>query len=89
MANLRSSAEALLSVKAADNGRAYATSRTATQKEAATWIRLKNSSKVYPDSKLTRRLDNLSGLYLASTSGNNLVQQKIASNGFYRSQLGL
>ena len=61
----------------------------ATQKEAATWIKLKNSSKVYPDSKLTRRLDNLSGLYLASTSGNNLVQQKIASNGFYRSQLGL
>lgn len=61
----------------------------ATQKEAATWIRLKNSSKVYPDSKLTRRLNNLSGLYLASTNGNNLVQQKIASNGFYRSQLGL
>lgn len=61
----------------------------ATQKEAATWIRLKNSSKTYPDSKLTRRLDNLSNLYLASTSGNNLVQQKIASNGFYRNQLGL
>ena len=61
----------------------------ATQKEAATWIRLKNSSKTYPDSKLTRRLDNLSSLYLASSSGNNLVQQKIASNGFYRNQLGL
>ena len=61
----------------------------ATQKEAATWIRLKNSSKTYPDSKLTRRLDNLSGLYLASSNGNNLVQQKIASNGFYRNQLGL
>ncbi|MBR1775449.1 hypothetical protein IJ750_00035 [bacterium] len=61
----------------------------ATQKEAATWIRLKNTSKVYPDSRLTRRLDKLSGLYLASSEGNNLVQQKIASSGFYRNQLGL
>ena len=61
----------------------------ATQKEASCWTRLKVASKVYPDSKLTRRLDKLSGLYLASSSGNNLVEQKIASNGFYRSQLGL
>lgn len=61
----------------------------ATQKEAATWIKLKNSSKVYPESRLTNRLDKISGLYMASTNGNNLVQQKIASNGFYRSQLGL
>ncbi len=62
---------------------------TATQKEAACWTRLKDSSKVYPDSKLTRRLDKLSGLYLASDTNNNLVEQKIASNGFYRAQLGL
>ncbi len=61
----------------------------ATQKEAACWSRLKNASKVYPDSKLTRRLDNLSNLYLASSENNNLVEQKIASNGFYRNQLGL
>lgn len=61
----------------------------ATQKEAATWIRLKNSSKVYPDSRLTARLDKISGLYMASSNGNNLVQQKIASSGFYRNQLGL
>ena len=61
----------------------------ATQKEAATWLRLKNSSKVYPDTRLTRRLDNISGLYTASSNGNNLVQQKIASNGFYRNQLGI
>lgn len=61
----------------------------ATQKEAATWVRLKNNAKSYPDSKLTRRLDKLSGLYLASSEGNNLVQQKIASSSFYRSQLGL
>ena len=61
----------------------------ATQKEAATWTRLKVASKTYPDSKLTRRLDKLSNLYLASTNGNNLIQSKIASNGFYRSQLGI
>ena len=58
----------------------------ATQKEAACWTRLKVQSKTYPDSKLTRRLDKLSGLYLASDSSNNLVEQKIANSGFYRSQ---
>ena len=61
----------------------------ATQKEAACWLKLKIASKDYPDSKLTRRLDKLSALYLASNSNYNLVQQKIASNGFYRSQFGL
>ena len=61
----------------------------ATQKEAATWTRLKVASKVYPDSKLTRRLDKLSGMYLASSEGNNIIQNRIASNGFYRTQLGL
>lgn len=61
----------------------------ATQKEAATWIRLKSDSKVYPESKLTTRLDKLSGMYMASSQGNNLIQNKIANNGFYRTQLGL
>ncbi len=61
----------------------------ATQKEAATWIRLKNTSKVYPDSRLTKRLDRLGGMYMASSNGNNLIQNKIASSGFYRAQLGL
>lgn len=61
----------------------------ATQKEAATWTRLKVASKVYPDTKLTRRLDKLSGMYLASSDGNNIIQNKIASNGFYRAQLGI
>ena len=61
----------------------------ATSKEAACWTRVKVASKVYPVSRLTRRLDKISGLYLASSSNNNLVQQKIASNGFYRNQLGL
>lgn len=61
----------------------------ATQKEAACWTRLKVDSKTYPDSRLTKRLDKLSGLYLASDNNNNLVEQKIANSGFYRSQLGL
>ena len=60
----------------------------ATQKDAACWTRLKVEGKVYPDSRLTKRLDKLSGLYLASDSNNNLVEQKIASNGFYKSQYG-
>ena len=61
----------------------------ATQKEAACWVRLKSASKTYPDSRLTRRLDNLSNLYLASDANNNYVQQKIANSSFYRAQLGL
>lgn len=61
----------------------------ATQKEAACWSRLKVASKAYPDSSLTKRLDKLAGLYLASDSNNNYVEQKIADSSFYRSQLGL
>ena len=61
----------------------------ATQKEAACWSRLKIASKTYPDNRLTRRLDKLSGLYLASDSSNNLVEQKIADSSFYRTQFGL
>lgn len=61
----------------------------ATQKEAATWTRLRNASKAYPDTKLTRRLDQLSSMYMASSEGNNIIQNKIASNGFYRAQLGI
>ena len=61
----------------------------ATQKEAATWTRLKVASKSYPDTRLTRRLDKLSSMYLASSNGNNIIQNKIASNGFYRAHLGL
>lgn len=61
----------------------------ATQKEAATWTRLRVASKAYPDTKLTRRLDKLSSMYMASSSDNNIIQNKIANNGFYRAQLGM
>ena len=46
----------------------------ATQKEAATWTRLRVASKAYPDTRLTRRLDKLSGMYMASSAGNNIIQ---------------
>ena len=61
----------------------------ATQKEAATWARLKNNAVSYPESKLTKRLDKLAGLHQASLAdGNNYIQDKIASSSFYRAQFG-
>ena len=61
----------------------------ATQKEAACWTKLKNNSTTYPQTKLTKRLDKLAGLYLASDSNRNYIEEKIASNGFYRAQYGM
>jgi len=62
----------------------------ATQKEAATWIKLKNKSVTYPDNKLTKRLDKLADLQIASSeNGTNYIQSKIASSGFYRAQFGM
>jgi hypothetical protein len=62
---------------------------TATQKEAACWAKLKHSGMTYPETKLTKRLDNIANLYLASSDGNNYLQDKIASSNFYKSQFGL
>ena len=62
----------------------------ATQKEAATWVRLKNNSVTYPQNKLTKRLDNLAELHTASRAdGTNYIQTKIASSSFYKSQFGI
>lgn len=62
----------------------------ATQKEAACWTRLKKDSATYPESKLTKRLNRLAALYLASTNdGNNYIQDKIASSSFYKAQFGM
>lgn len=62
----------------------------ATQKEAATWSRLKNTSVSYPQNKLTKRLDSLAELHTASrTDGANYIQSKIASSSFYKSQFGI
>lgn len=62
---------------------------TATQKEASCWTKLKNNSITYPETKLTKRLDKISNLYLASQDGNNYIGDKIASSNFYKAQLGL
>lgn len=62
---------------------------TATQKEAECWTKLKNNSVTYPETKLTKRLDKISNLYLASQDGNNYIQDKIASSTFYKAQLGI
>ena len=62
----------------------------ATQKEAATWLRLKNPSVTYPASKLTKRVDKLAGLQQASLAdGNNYIHDKIASSSFYKAQFGM
>ena len=61
----------------------------ATSKEAQCWMKLKQIGKTYPQNKLTRRLDKLTNLYLASTEdGNNYIEDKIASSSFYRTQYG-
>ena len=63
---------------------------TATQKEAATWLRLKNNSVSYPDSKLTKRLDKLANLRIASNNdGTDYIHNKIASSSFYKAQFGM
>lgn len=62
----------------------------ATQKEAATWTKLKNPAVTYPESKLTKRLDKLAGLHNASLAdGNNYIHDKIASSSFYKAQFGM
>ena len=62
----------------------------ATSKEASCWTKLKKNGVTYPQTKLTKRLDNLAGLHTASIAdGNNYIQDKIASSSFYRTQLGL
>lgn len=62
----------------------------ATQKEAATWIRLRNDSVLYPQTKLTKRLNKLADLHIASyNDGTNYIQSKIASSSFYKAQFGM
>ncbi len=62
----------------------------ATSKEAACWSRLKRNGVSYPETKLTKRLDKIAGLHLASAQdGNNYISDKIASSSFYRTQFGL
>ena len=63
---------------------------TATSKEAACWAKLKRANVTYPESKLTKRLDKIANLHIASVQdGNNYIEDKIASSSFYRAQFGL
>ena len=62
---------------------------TATSKEASCWTKLKKQNITYPQTKLTKRLDKLAGLHIASADGNNYIGDKIASSSFYRAQFGL
>lgn len=57
----------------------------ATTTEAKYWSMLKPT--VVVDDKLTQRLNKLERLYIASSSGNNLITQNIAANNFYKKQL--
>ena len=63
---------------------------TATSKEAACWTKLKRNNVTYPETKLTKRLDKIAGLHVASVrDGNNYIGDKIASSSFYRAQFNL
>lgn len=63
---------------------------TATSKEASCWTKLKRAGVTYPQTKLTKRLDKIAGLHIASVEdGNNYIEDKIASSSFYRAQFGL
>lgn len=62
----------------------------ATSKEASCWAKFKRNGVTYPQTKLTKRLDNIAGLHIASIQdGNNYIEDKIASSSFYRAQFGL
>jgi hypothetical protein len=62
----------------------------ATSKEASCWTKLKKSGVTYPQTKLTKRLNNLAELHNESIAdGNNYIEDKIASSSFYRTQFNL
>ena len=62
---------------------------TATSKEASCWCKLKKNGVTYPETKLTKRLNKIANLHIASADGNNYIGDKIASSSFYRTQFGL
>ena len=62
----------------------------ATSKEAACWAKLKKVGVTYPQTKLTKRLNNLAELHNESVQdGNDYIGDKIASSSFYRAQFNL
>ena len=61
----------------------------ATTKEAKYWSMLKNPEKVYRQSALLSRLDNLVALDNASDVGTEYIKAKISNSNFYRNQLAI
>ena len=62
----------------------------ATSKEASCWAKLKKTGVVYPQTKLTKRLNSLAELHNDSVAdGNDYIGDKIASSSFYRAQFNL
>ena len=62
----------------------------ATSKEAACWAKFKKAGVIYPQTKLTKRLNSLAELHNNSVAdGNDYISDKIASSSFYRAQFNL
>lgn len=62
----------------------------ATSKEASCWTKLKKDGVFYPETKLTKRLNQIADLHSASIQdGNNYINEKIANSSFYRAQFNL
>ena len=62
----------------------------ATSKEALCWNKLKKPGVIYPQTKLTKRLNNLAELHVESIQdGNDYIGDRIASSSFYRAQFNL
>jgi hypothetical protein len=61
----------------------------ATEKEAKYWALLKKAGKVYENSPLLARLNNLVELDNHSTETKNLIRERITTSAFYREQLAI
>lgn len=62
---------------------------TATQTEAKYWLKLKQPNKIYQQTDLYNRLDNLAYLYTHSDKNNNKIEERIANSEFYKAQLSV
>ena len=62
---------------------------TATRKEAQYWTILKKRNFSYPESSLTKRLNNLVNLESCSTVDHDYIQERISNSNFYQNQLAI
>lgn len=61
----------------------------ATTTEAQTWIKLQGSASADSSNALINRLNKLASLYRESTPSQNLIEESIANNSFYKQQLAM